>query len=188
VHLHRFLPPLAAVLLATALCGARAAGSASAPPAGAVSLTGAPAAAPNGPTAATPAPLSAAEAAFVGAWTDGLTAQVRARLAGLPADQATALRAQLGDTLVFRADHTMRIYPRCTQAAKFGRAAAEGLPARWEVVGGRTLRVSSQRDGQAVDRSTAFRIEGDVLTFFESMASKPQVMGRYDGPLPPRCE
>ena len=189
MRLQRSLLPLAAIIAAVALGGARAAGPASAPPAGAVSLTGAPVASPNGsPSAAAPVPLTAAEAAFVGAWTDGLTTSVRAQLAALPPDQAAALRANLGDTLVFRADRTMRIYPRCAQAAQFGRAAAEGLPARWEVVDGRMLRVSSERGGQPLDRSTAFRLEGDELKFFESMASKPQVMGRYEGPLPPRCQ
>ena len=190
VRLHRipFLPLALVLALVAAGGGARAAGAASTPPPGAVSLTGAPATAPAASSAEAPtAPLAAAEAGFVGAWTDGLTPQVRARLAALPPDEAAALRAKLGDTLVFRADHTLRIFPRCAQAAQFGGAAAEGLPARWEVVGGRTLRVSSERGGQPVDRSTAFRLEGDELRFFETMAAKPQVMGRYDGPLPPRC-
>jgi hypothetical protein len=188
VRLHP-LPLLSLVLAAVAVAGAQAAGPASPSSAGTVSLTGAPVASTDGASAAAPpAPLGAGEAAFVGAWTDGLTPDVRAQLAALPPEQAVALRAQLGDTLVFRADHTLRIYPRCAQAAQFGRAAVEGLPARWEVVNGRSLHVTSNAGRQPMDRTTAFRIEGDELKFFESMASKPQVMGRYDGPVPPRCQ
>jgi hypothetical protein len=177
---------LALALLAA--FAARAAGPASAPSAGAISLTGAPVSLAAAPAATEAAPLAAAEAPFVGAWTEGLTGAVRAQLAALPADQAVALRARLGDTLVFRADHTLRIYPRCSQAAQFGRMAVEGLPARWEVIGGRALRVQGERGGQPFERTTAFRIQGDELDFFDTMASKPQVMGRYDGPVPPRCQ
>jgi len=157
VRLHRIpLLPIALAFASIAAGGAHAAGSASAPPAGAVSLTGAPAASPNDPPApAQPAPLSAAESALVGAWTDGLTAPLRAQLAALPPDEAVALRAKLGDTLVFRADHTLRIFPRCEQAAQFGRAAAEGLPARWGIAGGGKLHVTSDRGAQPIDRSTA---------------------------------
>jgi hypothetical protein len=189
----------AAVLALLAAC-AQCAAPASAPSAGAVSLTGAPVSptgapvAPNGApggaasTATEPAPLTAAEAPLLGAWTEGLTAEARAQLAALPPEQAIALRASLGDTLVFRADHTLRIYPRCAQAAQFGRAAIEGLPARWEVVGGRMLRVQGDRNGRPFERSTAFRLHDDQLDFFDTMASKPQVMGRYEGPVPPRCQ
>jgi hypothetical protein len=179
---------LALALLAAA--GARAAGPSSAPSPAAISLTGAPvtpesAASPSPASAA--APLTAAEAALLGAWTEGLGASVRAQLASLPPEQAAALRARLGDTLVFRADHTLRIFPRCSQAAQFGRDAALGLPARWEILGGRTLRVTSDRSGQPVDRNTLFKVEGDELSFYESMAARPQLMGRYEGPLPPAC-
>jgi hypothetical protein len=185
------------LLALLAAFAAHAAAPASAPSAGAVSLTGAPvslsgapvgsASASSDSAASEPAPLTAAETPLVGAWTDGLTPEVRAQLAALPPEQAVALRASLGDTLVFRADHTLRIYPRCAQAAQFGRTALEGLPAQWEVIGGRMLRVQGERQGKPFERSTAFRVHDDQIDFFDTMASKPQVMGRYDGPVPPRC-
>jgi hypothetical protein len=171
--------PAAACLLATlAAFGAQAADAASAPPAP-ISLTGAPA------TADAPS-LPAGEAALLGAWMEGFTPEVRAQLATLPPERADELRAHLGDTLVFRSDHTLRIFPRCEQAAQIG-AGPEGLGARWELVDGRILHVSAERGGQPIDRRTRFRIAGDELSFFDNMAAKPQVMGRYDGPLPPRC-
>jgi len=177
---------LAAIVLSVLACaGARAADSAASNADGKVSLTGAITGAPGASETATP--LSAAETPLVGAWQEGLSAQVRKQLAAMPADRARMLRQRLGDTLVFQADHTMRIYPRCAQAAEFGVSARLGLPAQWRVDESQTLQVTADRGGKAVDRATKFRVVGEELSFFESMASRPQVLGRYDGPLPPDC-
>jgi hypothetical protein len=149
---------------------------------GSVSLTGAPSA-----PASESAPLSAEEAHLVGSWLEGLSAQARQQLAAMPPERAAAMRQMLGDTLVFRADHTMTIYPRCAQRAAYGKAGEQGLAARWHI-DGRKLRVTAEQNGRPIDRSTPFKLDGDELTFFENMAVRPQVMGRYDSPLPPRCD
>jgi hypothetical protein len=147
-----------------------------------VSLTGAPSA-----PASQAAPLSADESKLVGAWLEGLTPAVRERLASLPPERAAAMGQMLGDTLVFRADHTMTIYPRCAQRASFGKSGALGLGAQWRIEGTK-LRVTAEREGKPLDRLTPFKLDGDQLFFFENMAARPQVMGRYDGPLPPHCD
>jgi hypothetical protein len=166
-------------LLALALAGFACAGAVAAD--GSVSLTGAPSAA-----AAEPA-LSAEESKLVGAWLEGLSGQARAQLAAMPPERAASALQTLGDTLVFRADHTMTIYPRCAQRVNFGKAGVMGLSAQWHVEGNK-LRVTADNQGKPIDRTTAFKLDGDELSFFESMAARPQVMGRYNGPLPPKCD
>jgi hypothetical protein len=150
---------------------------------GSISLTGAPSAATPEPAAA----LGTEESKLVGAWLEGLSGQVRAQLAAMPPERAASAIQSLGDTLVFRADHTMTIYPRCAQRVNFGKAGVMGLSANWHVEGNK-LRVTAEAQGKPLDRTTAFRLDGDELSFFESMAARPQVMGRYNGPLPPKCD
>ncbi len=131
------------------------------------------------PAASAPGLRAADPPALVGVWQEGLDAPFR----NVTPERAKQLRALVGDVLEFRADHTLIVYPRCSQ-----RAGIVSVAAHWELVDDRTVRVSSEHDGKKIERSTQFKVTGDQLAFIEQAAANPQLFARYVGTLPPACE
>jgi hypothetical protein len=151
-----------------------------------VSLTGALTGAPARPRHRR-APLTAARSRSLGAWQEGLRrarAQAARRAA---ADIAPACCASGSATRSSsRPDHTTADLPALLAGAELPVSRGWACRAQWRVDDGQTLQVTADRGAKSVDAPpcSGWRRRAELL---RSMATRPQVLGRYDGPLPPDC-
>lgn len=127
------------------------------------------------------APAPAGDAALVGRWQRGLTADLR-RMA--PAQREKVFG---GDVVEFAGDHTVRLYPRCgPEQAAWAQRGLQYLSGTWKIAGDHTLHMAFTAMGKTMEQDTQFTVTVDELVFI-GPRNPHEVMGRYAGALPQTC-
>lgn len=136
--------------------------------------------------AATPA-TRRDEARLIGAWQEGLSAQLAQ---GTPEQRATARKAGLlGAITVFKEDHRFELHPPCgAKQDDLRKIGLKSVPGTWQLSDSDELSVTIGTGQRSIVTKGRLQWKAGQLAWVGADGRLLQKLaGKYDGPLPPEC-
>lgn len=125
--------------------------------------------------------VAANEVALTGLWQEGLTSNLRL----LP--QEKLLKIHTGNVLVFSADHTFRLYPKCgREKIDWEKRGVGYLGGSWKLTTANQLHIVMEAMGKKIERDVEIASKGDDLIFISPSNPKEQ-FGKFAGTAPQQC-